>query len=447
MSGPAKEYKNESGAVAATNDAPTRRGGGRWFVWALVVGGLLGAGFYGREALVWNAQARARANMMQQRWEDADRWLSQADSWSSSNLETQRLWTHVARRRGRLDEARRHLEEAVRRGLPKSQADDENALIQAQAGDLSGALPLFESILQSPHFDATEVFEAYSIGFMQSRRMMRQAFDMLTRWSEQDPQNAQPQYLLARLCLDLEDWPRAERHLRTAVEVNREHRAAALLWAQLQLRRQQPADALPWFRIAAAGDDERLAAQVGEATCLRRLGDLDGARSLLRQLDQRKDADSNCELQLEWARLELGSGELEAAATRLEKLVAREPRQWDAQYELATAWRRLGRDEEARQKFAEVQEARTQLGLATHLTRLSLQNPTKADLRFRIGQIQLRYGDEADGVQWLQGVLELIPKHRSALELLVKHFESRGEGDSEARSLATQYRRQLDALR
>jgi tetratricopeptide (TPR) repeat protein len=153
------------------------------------------------------------------------------------------------------------------------------------------------------------------------------------------------------------------------------------------------------------------------------------------------------EWELERARLDADGNDLEAARQRLEAVSKDAPHDWDVQYELAMVWRRLGRADEARRQFALVEEARSQLGLASHLTRQSLQNPGKIDFRFRVGQIQMKYGDPVVGAQWLQGVLEMMPNHRSALELLALHFEQLGESDPEARELASLYRRQLQALR
>ena len=437
--------------------AQTRRTarGRRWFFHALLIGLLAGGAYYARELLVWNAQSRATAYAAAREWEAADEWLKKAEHWAPRDAPTQRMRARVARRRGRLDEATRFLAQARDLGLPAPQIDEETALIQAQSGDLRESLAMFESLLQSPRLDASEVFEAYAIGFMRSRRMMRQSFDLLTRWSEEDPRNAEPQYLLARLCLDLEDWPRAEKHLYAALDANRGHAAASLLLGRLLLQRQQPADALPWFQAAAAGDDERLAAWIGEAACLRRLGDQAGTLRLLERaeslLANESSAASASSMRVEWelerARLDVDRDELAAALKRLEEAVQLAPHAWDVQYELATVLRRMGRSDEARDWFSKVEEARSQLGLASHLTRQSLQNPGKLDFRFRVGQIQMKYGDPVAGVQWLQGVLEMMPNHRSALELLAQHFEQLGRTDPDAQELALRYRRQLQALR
>ncbi|MFO0902841.1 MAG: tetratricopeptide repeat protein [Pirellulales bacterium] len=437
------------------NEAPSTSSwrvgrGRRWFFLAFAIGLLAGGAYYSREMFVLHAQRQAAESLTARNWGQADQWLQTAERWAPRDAQTQRLRARVARRRGRLEEAERYVGQARQLGLPMVQVEEETALIQAQRGDLSESLAMFETLLRSPNLETTEVFEAYAIGFMQSRRMLRQSFDLLSRWSEADPQNPQPQTLLARLCLELEDWPRAEKHLRTALEVKPPPADAALMLGRLLLQRQQPAEALPLFRAAATGEDERLAAWIGESACLRRLGEEASALSLL----ERAEADlprAATRLRVEWelerARLDADRNELEAARKRLEAAATAAPHDWDLQYELAMVWRRLGRADEARQQFAMVEEARSQLGLASHLTRQSLQNPGKIDFRFRVGQIQMKYGDPAVGAQWLQGVLEMMPNHRSALELLAQHFEQLGTSDPEARELASRYRRQLQALR
>ena len=334
-----------------------------------------------------------------------------------------------------MNDARVALVAARRRGWPSDQIMREERLIEVQTSSLRRAYEYLGELLSNPGDDGPEIYEVYATRFVRSRVLPRRAFELLQRWTSERPADARPHQLTGELCLLVQDWARAETELRQAIELNPHDGRSPLLLGQLLYDRQSPAEASDWFeRAAQVGDGEvQTTALTSLARCRRELGQMDEARAAA------EAAGSVTEL----ARLDLDAGQVDAALKRLESVRERMSDDLEFRSALAAALQRAGRSDEARAERAAVQASVQQRGQARQLVRQLLDDSENLDLRRRLGRIGLEAGPTAEGVVWLESVLELQTNDRAALEMLVDYYEARSVADESARRRAVEYRARL----
>lgn len=389
----------------------------------------------GRERLAIIPNAFSDRCIRHRQLETALAWLDWTTTLSPEDSRAEFLRARIARRQGRMDSVREHLQRAADFGCPLDLLEREQWLALAQSGQLREAEPHFATLFMDSRGDGEEICEAFVIGYLK-HRSYEKASDVLRAWAADFPRNPQPHFYSGVIAQARDAWDEAIREYELALELDPAHADAAMAMAKCYLEKKQPTRALEYYEVAVASDGDLSSALVGQAHCLRELGRTDESLELLRRAFQRDPL--NSETILELAQVELETEEFESARQRLQPLVEREPRNHDARYAYATALRSTGGPEEAVRQFEIVKAARLQLSRARNLT-LQLRSPDDIELRYQIGSIYLQYGDPAEGVQWLNSVLDFDSDHQPTHRILAEYYSSKEHEDSHYAELAKRH--------
>jgi hypothetical protein len=121
---------------------------------------------------------------------------------------------------------------------------------------------------------------------------------------------------------------------------------------------------------------------------------------------------------------------LEEAVTLLRQAEANAPYLFDAHYSLSLCLTRMGRMAEAEACQVRMEQAKEEgkkiKEEMAQLTRQLQQTPDDADLRCRIAQLFLRYGEE-EGLRWLLLNLQNHPNHRPTHLALADYYDKQGQ--------------------
>ena len=206
--------------------------------------------------------------------------------------------------------------------------------------------------------------------------------------------------------------------------------AARLGLAQILLDiRKNGREAAEHFERLWAGRQEATIA-LGLARSWRLLGRDTDARRLLDEWLSLQPTDASA--LAERGRLALDEQATEEGVALLGRAIALAPYLRDANYTLYLELTKQGRKVEAelcQQRMQEAKKAREELALLTQ--RLGAA-PDDADLRCRIAQIFLGYGDEEEGVRWLLTTLQNHPRHAPSHRVLADYYQTHGQNDRAA---------------
>jgi tetratricopeptide (TPR) repeat protein len=113
-------------------------------------------------------------------------------------------------------------------------------------------------------------------------------------------------------------------------------------------------------------------------------------------------------------RILLEEGEIEEAAHLFEEAVRDNPKDYIVRLQLAQTYRRLGRDEEAREHGTTGSRLRDMWNRFADLHEDAIDHPTDVEVRLQIGllAVELNRGDLAK--EWFRAVLHLDPSHQQA---------------------------------
>lgn len=370
------------------------------------------AGWVGRLAM-------ARAS--QDHREAANRYLGLADRISHDVPEVALASARLHRRQGDMVGFGRQLRRAQYLGIPAELADRERVLAAAQSGQMSVAGPRLLSLLETAGGDAAEICEAYAKGYMRTRDFQA-ALTLLDGWATDFPKDARPHAWIGQIQAELRATEAAEAAFRRALELDPTNASAALGLGQLLVDLKRHADAAPLFRIAIADPAVGAAAAVGLANCLQTQSQVDAAAEVLNSALLRFPGDYR--LLVEQANLEIEQGRFAEAEAALKPEIDAKSRRREIRYAYAMALRGLGKTDEATQHFDYAAEAANQTAVANRRVGEVVADPDNAELRYEIGETQLRYGNIEDGLMWLQSVLDIDPNHRPTHGALAEYYES-----------------------
>jgi thioredoxin-like negative regulator of GroEL len=146
------------------------------------------------------------------------------------------------------------------------------------------------------------------------------------------------------------------------------------------------------------------------------------------------------------ARLELNGGRASEALRLLETAQSRQTANLEMQYLMAQALQALGRDEEATAQFQRVSETENAHSEIRRLTEEIERTPDDVEVRFRIGELTLQFGDPDDAVLWWLSVLDIDPLHRPACRQLADYYSGKAASDPAYRDLAAAFHNRVQAL-
>lgn len=344
----------------------------------------------------------------------------------SDSADVHFLAARTARRVGAYDEADTHLRTCKRLGGVPALIELEQALARVQRGDVESVETYLHACVQNDHPDATIILEALVRGYTGSYRLP-QAETCLKLWLERDPNDVQAL---------LWHGEAAERHRSHAdalaayervVALAPEHAEARrkLAWSLFRAKRAvEAAEQYDWLRTHFPEDADAL---LGLARCYIDLGKQDETRQLLDAALAKQP--KNSAVLHERGKLAMQQDQLDQAEGWLRRAVDAAPHDREAAYTLYQCLQRRGKNAEAKETLARLEQIEASLQRLGELTRQIAQTPRDADLRYEAGMIFVRNGQDVEGVRWLESALQENPRHAAAHQALAEAYQRLGRTD------------------
>jgi predicted Zn-dependent protease len=406
---------------------PARR---RWPWLVLAVLALAGVAAGGAWLWARHHWQAAREALRHHRLAEADTHLDRCRMVWRRDPEVLFLAARVARRRDDLDRARQLLDACeTQPGITPALAL-ERTLLQVQQGQLRNYEADLHSAVKQGNPDAPDILEALAKGYMNAHSP-DQTIDALDFLLEQEPDHVPALVLRGRFWENQRRDDEAERDYRRAVELAPDWPAARLYLADCLARLGEVRQAVAHYEYLRARPPVAPGVVLGLARCRHDLHELDEAERLLQGLlAERPDGAAAV---AEWGRVLVRRGRAAEAEPRLRDAAARAPHDHDVRLVLTLCLEVQGKSEEAAQSRARLHAIEEDLlRLVVLRARLSQGSPNDVRLRYEIGTILLRTGQETEGLRWLAGVLDIDPVHAATHRILADHYERGGNSEAAA---------------
>lgn len=341
-----------------------------------------------------------------------------------------------ARRRNDFETFNRQLTIAKYRGMDEARIERERWFAAAQSGQISLVKDKLASLTDSPGGDEAEICEAFAVGYIRLRDF-ESAVSLLDAWRLDFPKDARPHAWLGQIFTELKDMEKAESSFRKALALDSRNASAALGLGNLLLDVKRPDEAKTFFQLAMKDEKLEAFAIVGFANSLMALGELELAENALRE-GLRKHPDDH-QLLTAMGTVLVERGDYSGAEELLRPTVESGSLRRELRYAYALALRGVGRTEDATIHFDYATQSAQEIAKANQLIPEVSLRPEDVDLRFRIGEAHLRYGNIEDGLMWLQSVLELNPQYGPAHAALAEHYQRSFGTDPRAMIKARQH--------
>jgi tetratricopeptide (TPR) repeat protein len=402
----------------------------------LLLGGLLA-----REGWAYWQERSARREMAEERLDEARRHIDLAlrvrDRWASAHL----LAGRIARLQGDYSGAEQHLSRCGRRDGLSEPVQLEWLLLRVARGDVDELAPALLASVDRHHPESAAILEALAGAYMRQTRY-REALHCLDRWVGLAPDCVR--------ALDWHGWVSNQLDLRAqaisdyerALELQPGRSAVRLRLSEILVESSRHAEAVPHLerlREEQPADPDVL---VALANCRIVQCRTDEAQALLdRVLATRPD---HFGALLQRGKVEMAAGNPAEAERWLRKaLGGGSPADPDARYALYLCLQaQPNREGEARDEFARWQRDRQARDRLTRLLRVELDHkPNDPDLAAETGELFLQQGEEQKGLFWLHRALALDPRHAASHRALLAYYE---RTDNAAK--AAEHREKLAAL-
>lgn len=326
----------------------------------------------------------------------------------------------IARQGGDVDAFAKYLLRAKYFGVEADRAEREQWLSIAQLGQMNLAGPKLAELVKEPGGDEAAITEAYALGYIRLRNYQN-AVVLLDAWSSDFPKDARPWAWLGQIHADLQSNDQAESAFRKALELDPNNEVAQYGLGNLLFELRRHEEALPYLKSEKR--DPRIAADayVAHASCLRNLSKLEDAEAVLALAVQRFP--TNYRVIAAQAEILVEQGKYKQAEELLHDIIARGTLRRELRYAYAVAQRGLGEADKAKEHFDYAAEAAKKVGEMNRLAIQSKDSEKTLDLRFKIGQTFMQYGNFEDGLIWLSSVIDLEPAHRPSHALLAQYFK------------------------
>lgn len=356
-----------------------------------------------------------------QHFTEAARLVEAALRRSPRRPELHLLAARIQRRAGRLDLAELEVSRARVCGAERAQADREQWLNLAQAGDLLQAEPHLAELLRDPGPDGPEICAAYAAGYFRHLRLA-EALQLLDAWNKDFPDDAEPYFMRGFSWEAVMRFEQAGGSYRQGLARAPHRHDMRLRLAEVLMQLRQWSEARRELEQVLAEHPGHVAGSVGLARCLYMQGELERARQILdERLQRHPQAIEALGLVGEIA---LAQGDTVAAERYLTAAIAQRPFDTMLRYTLAKALQASGKKQEAQPHFDYVAAAEKPLDEMERKLGQAIQRPRDAQLRYEIGATMLRFADPADGVRWLESALQIDP-HLVAARQLLAQFNAR----------------------
>jgi tetratricopeptide (TPR) repeat protein len=337
--------------------------------------------------------------------------------------EARLLLAQVARRAGQLDEARIQLDVAETIQSGGDAVALEQVLVETQDGRLELDKDLW-SLVRDNHASAVLILEALTQSYLKNHLLerMRQALDALI---ERQPDHGGALLQRAWFHERRLDFPAALADCQRVPPEDREHDESLVRQGQILLLMQKPQEAAAILEPLRSRlpDDVRIVLGLFQAQ--RKQGELERAAELDAELERRFSEELM--VLLERGQFRLEQGRPADAEPLLRKAVARSPHDYRVYYALQQSLRQQGKSGPADEVLGILQKLEADNQRMKELSEQLERQPLDAEARCEIARILLRRGEEAEGLNFLNAVLRLQPRHQRAHAALAEHYEKTGQ--------------------
>jgi tetratricopeptide (TPR) repeat protein len=335
------------------------------------------------------------------------------------------LAAQAARRDGDLDAAADHLWQYSRIVGESTESEQiEQAMIYSQRGNVAETAQFLLEFLEIRHPASERIFEALALGSAHSYNL-----DLTRFWVEKGlerfARNPVLRLVRAQTLIALNWRPQALASLRQIVAEFPRYVSARQSLAEVLLTMREYDEAAGHYEQVSRQLPDKVAPLIGLFRCRDRQGRTTEARSLLDRLRQQHGDD--VEVLLECGRVAVRDQDFAIAEPLLSRVVERVPYDNEAHLMLAICLHNLGRSEEAARHVDRAKQIESDMMLLEKIVAEIVKNPADPEPRFKAGQICLRNGQDAEGLRWLQGVLERKPDHKPTHQALSNYYASRGD--------------------
>jgi Flp pilus assembly protein TadD len=372
-------------------------------------------------------RAEAEKAVEEYNFAEARRRLSRCIRLQPREPELRLLAARTARREGDLDSAREELHiarELVGESSPAGTL--ELALLTAGQGHVHDVVDALIERLEEHHPQSEQILEALAVGCVQNYELHRALFwigELLEKW----PKNGigrllraqtidtygnreKALALLADLIKDYPKYVQARTALADMLCKSRRYREAAIEYAALL--EQCPGTVIPLLGLASAYD---------------RMGEIDKARPLMRQLEVQYPDHSG--VTLECGRFALVDKRPEDAERLLRRAAELTPSNNEVHRHLAMCLEQLGKHDEAHYHLNRCGEIEADLKQLEKALQVMMKAPNDPKPRREVGELCLRNGQVFEGLRWLQGALDVAPNDRPTRQILADYYASQGDSD------------------
>jgi Tfp pilus assembly protein PilF len=369
--------------------------------------------------------------------EGATRYLDWSRAAWRQSPEAAMAEARLARRANNLDKFALQLKQAQYLGAPAERIDREWWLASAQSGQLSAVKDKLGILMETAGEDGPQVCEAFALGYMRMRDFTS-ALALLNAWAADYPNDARPHAWIGSIHSELQANEPAEKAYREALRIDAANARAAQGLGTLLLNLKRPSDAIPYFEQSLLDPNVGPESSVGLASALQSLSNTAEATAVLKSALERFP-NSHSILGAAADAL-IKEGDYAEAEKLLEPDIRAGSKRRELRYFYAIALRGLGKVEDAKPHFDYAAEANEKIANANRLIVEVSQRPQDTELRFRIGEAHLRYGNSEDGLMWLNSVLELAPGHTATHAALAEYYQSQSSANPSFISLAQRHR-------
>jgi tetratricopeptide (TPR) repeat protein len=397
----------------------------------LVLLGLVGWGGADAWASVRSAYYRdkAREALRRQRYPQALEYLDEALRSRPKNAALCLLAGRTGRQAGKLAQAERHYQHY--RALAGISADLqlEEYLWRAQNGGLDEVSPFLWEYLQREGPQSALVLESLCTANLQQHRL-GMARVCVTRWLRLEPDNVAALFKQGLLHGQRNDFPGSLEVYRHGLQIDPDHRDMRLLFAQSLERTNEFEEAVREFERLLKDNPGNKDVRLGLARCRNLLDHPEEAVPLLDALHEEDPEDA--QVLRELGRAALAQNRLVDAERWLVRACARARLDYESAYLLGRVWHIQGKKQQAREQFAHLQQLEKDGRRIEDITNKHLGlSPNDPALLSELGGIFLRYGENDEGVKWLERALLIAPDHRPSHQLLAAYYSRKGSAKPE----------------
>ena len=354
-------------------------------------------------------------------------WLESIPEWDRLG-QTHLLFVKAYRRQGKFDLVRENLQTAWDSGVPREQLEREQWLALAKSGQTREAELHLKQLMLDPRDDGQEICESFVTGYFVNVQFAKAA-SLLNVWEADFPEDPRPHELRGLWLQDTERWGEAatcyEKALSLVPGKTRIRRAMAVCLRELHEYDKAEIQFLQCLKETP--DDSQLLIQWAE--WLLSNGKVNEAKSVLQKI---MNVDSeNQDAKFAMAKTLLMDGDVKQALETLQQLHDEKPSDSKIQYSLASALQASGMTEQAAEMFKQVTAAEKQLRRKQELIDSLDQTANKSDVLYEIAMIAMNHESPAEGLRWLQNLIDLNPRYAAAHTALADHYHRIGRLEKE----------------